>query len=211
MVYETKKGKKTFYYNVSYDIDMLREILEQLKDYRFSKIGHSQIAGYFTNFPATDKIVKGRVISFFNAHNPEHSNQILPDTIKRHTEDNNDYITYDYQYDELPDLYHYLDIIVNGKSVKDYASLFKHDKELNMFYVAGHADQLIMDGIMNYVNSPQLVSNGTEEENAKYDYKGLRELYRKTLDCFKFHLFAVKEQVETHEVVSGTYINELTR
>ena len=57
------------------------------------------------------------------------------------------------------------------------------------------------------MNEDELVNhnskNDAEISNQKYDYKGLNELYKKTLECFSFKLIAIKEFVDNQEVISG--------
>ena len=42
----------------------------------------------------------------------------------------------------------------------------------------------------------------------KYGYKGLNELYKETLECFKFNLVAIKEYLDNQEIVSGLLLQK---
>lgn len=210
MIYEAKKNNYRYFYEVSYKADELREIIEELKKYHYVKRTYGAIGVYETKIiPKADNAMKKRVIAYFNAHNTDNNSSILPETITRNTDTGDDYITYDYVYDKLPDLYYYLDILVNGKSIMDHMDLFKYvNDQLNTYDVANNSDQLIIEGILDYVNSMELFNNqaSMDEEPVKkdnYDYEGLRELYRRALKCIKFNLFAIKKYVETEERLDG--------
>lgn len=208
MVYEEKKDKAVYFYNVTYDKEKLQEILEKLKKYSYVLIGTGQIAGEITKWPATKKNIEKRVINLCGSSSELSNYTLYPETIVHHTENNNDFVTYEYSFEKLPDLYHYIDIIINNKSVRDYVGLFGQGKGiLNMFFSQVHKEQRVLEGILNYINSPELVNhyskNNTETSDQKYDYKGLNELYRQTLECFKFNLCAIKEYLDNQEVISG--------
>ncbi len=70
-----------------------------------------------------------------------------------------------------------------------------------MFYAAAHQDQLVLEGILNYVNSPELTNHSSINDEKEYDYKGLNELYKETLECFNFNLIAIKEFLKEPEQV----------
>lgn len=83
-----------------------------------------------------------------------------------------------------------------------HTNLFKFEAEdENRIYTTSR-EQLCMEGILNYINSPELNINTTS--NKKYDYKGLNELYKETLECFNFNLIAIKEYINSQEIISGT-------
>lgn len=199
------------FYSVNYDKEKLIEILEKLKRYSYVATRHVQLAGDITRWPATEKNIKKRVIYFFYETNRDLNATIHPETIVHHKENNNNYVTYDYSYTKLPDLYDYIDLIVNKKSILNYIELFgERTKEatgtLNMFYAAHHYDQFVLEGLLNYANSLELTNHdfGKDKKTSKeeYDYKGLNELYKKTLECFNFHLIAVKEYLKEPEPVN---------
>jgi hypothetical protein len=194
------------FYSVDYDKQKLKEILEKLKDYSYVTIGHCQVAGDITKWSATERSIKKRVISFFNSTKRHESAMLIPETIVHHTENNCDYVTYDYSYIKLPDLYDYIDLIINDRSIINYTGLFGKVTEektgtLNMFYAAAHQDQLVLEGILNYVNSPELTNHSSINDEKEYDYKGLNELYKETLECFNFNLIAIKEFLKEPEQV----------
>ena len=208
MIYEEKKNNAIYFYNVTYDKEKLKKILERLDKYSYVTIGKGQIAGNITRWPATKKNIQKRVSSIFYTRERHSNHTLLPETIVHHTENDCDFVTYEYSFKKLPDLYHYIDIIVNNKNIMNCANLFAYATgNLDMFYALAHKDQLVLEGLLNYINSPELVNhnskNDTEISNQKYDYKGLNELYKETLECFSFKLIAIKEFVDNQEVISG--------
>ena len=208
MIYEEKKDKIVYFYSVTYNKDKLKEILEKLENYSYVSVAQEQIGGNITKWPATKKNIQKRVSSIFYSGCRHLNNTLLPETIVHHTENDCDYVTYKYTFEKLPDLYHYIDIILNNKNIIKYANLFEYTKEnLNIFYIFAHRDQLVLDGILNYINSSELVPNiskkDTEISDKKYDHKGLNELYKETLECFNFSLIAIKEYLDNQEVISG--------
>lgn len=197
------------FYSVDYDKAKLLEILEKLKKYSYVTISHVQMwhRDITKKWPVTEKNIKKRVISFFYATPRNVNATIYPETIIHHTENNSDYVTYDYSYNKLPDLYDYIDIIVNDRNILDYTRLFGKATEdatgsLNMFYAERHQDQLVLEGILNYVNSSELTNHDYVDNKKTYDYKGLNQLYKETLGCFKFNLVAIKEYLKEPEPVN---------
>lgn len=208
MIYEEKKDKVVRFYNVTYDKERLKEILEKLKKYSYITIAEENIAGSITRWPVTKKNIQKRVSSIFYSRYWNSNNTLLPETITRHTENDFDFVTYKYSFEKLPDLYSYIDIIINNRNIMKYADSFGYGTgNLNMDYMFNHRDQLVVEGLLNYINSPELVNhnskNNTEISNQKYDYKGLNELYKETLECFNFTLIAIKEYLDNQEVISG--------
>lgn len=192
--------KNEKYYSVDCNKELLKDILEKLKNYGYVIINHCQMAGEITSkWPATESNIKKRVISFFNTTKKSSGAILYPESIVHHTENNSDYITYDYSSVKLPDLYHYIDLIINDRDIIDYYWLFPTCS--NMFYAMAHKDQLILEGILNYVNSLELTNHNSINDGTEYDYEGLNELYRKTLECFKFNLIAIKEYLQEPEQV----------
>ena len=214
MIYEEKKDNAVYFYNVTYDNEKLKEILVKLENYSYILRNKGQIAGKITRWPATKKKIQKRVISFFNATQP--NNKIHPETIVHHTEDDCDYVTYEYSFKKLPDLYHYIDIIVNNKDVMNYVDLFGYATgKLNMFYALAHKEQLILEGILNYINSEELTNHYSksvkETSEQEYDYKGLNKLYKETLESFNFKLTAIKEFVDNQKIISGLSLQRKKR
>ena len=86
-----------------------------------------------------------------------------------------------------------------------YADSFGYGMgNLTMNYMFTHRDQLVLEGLLNYINSQELVNHNLEN----YDYKGLNELYKETLECFKFNLVAIKEYLDNQEIVSGLLLQK---
>ncbi len=192
------------FYSVDYDKEKLKGILEKLKEYGYVAKGTSIVGGnIITKWPATEKNIRKRTIAFFY-HTKKNSNaNIYPETIVHHTEDDSDYVTYDYSYYKLPDLYSYIEIILNN----NFPTFLKH-RELfeetsnSTFYAYQNSDQLVLEGILNYVNSEELTDHDSINADKEYDYKGLNELYKETLGCFKFNLIAIKEYLKKPEQIN---------
>ena len=207
MIYEEKKDKLVYFYDVTYDEEKLKRILEKLEKYSYVSIGRCQIGGSVIKWPATKKNIQKRVSSIFYSRNCYSNATILPETIVRHIENDNDFVTYEYLFEKLPDLYCYIDHIVNKTNIMKYAGSFgDRTGNLNMNYMLIHSEQLALEGILNYINSLELVNhylkNDVEINDKEYDYKGLNELYKETLGCLNFTLIAIKEYLENPEAVS---------
>ena len=191
MKYAEKYDNTERFYSVLYDEDKLKDILEKLKDYNYVTIRHHKVSrSNIIKWPATDKTIKRRVIKY--------EKNVKPETIVYHTENGCNYVTYDCTYNKLPDLYDYIDIIVNDKSIINYPYLFEKVIEektgsLNLYYAAMNQDQLVLEGILNYITSEELTNHSSIYDEKIYDYKGLNELYKEALGCFSFNLIATKE------------------
>ncbi len=211
MKFVEKNETNEKFYSVDYNKEKLKEILEKLKEYDYVKIDSVIVGGdMITRWPATKKNIEKRVIHlFYTTLHRRSPNAILnQETIVHHTENNNDYVTFDYSYNKLPDLYAYIEMILNNdfSTFRKYAKLFKKisDGEISTIYGYTYSDQLILEGLFNYVNSPELTnhnSNDERETSKQYDYKGLNELYKETLKCLHFNLVAVKEYLKEPESV----------
>lgn len=206
MLYEETRNNIVYFYNVTYDKEKLNEILKKLEKYSYTVRTEEKIAGNITKWPVTKNILEKRIFAFFNATKNQLNLTLYPETIKHCKEDGNDYITYEYSYTKMPDLYHYINIMINNKDIMDYVNLFGYvTGELNMLYAIAHKEQLIIEGLINYINSKELINhnpeNNEEINNNKYDYKGLNELYKETLECFELKLIAKKEYLDTQEII----------
>jgi hypothetical protein len=211
MKFVEKNESNEKFYSVDYDKEKLREILEELKGYSYVKTGSEIVGGeIITRWPATKKNIEKRVTHLFYTTLHRHSPNAILDqkTIVHHTENNKDYVTFDYSYNKLPDLYAYIEMILNNDypTFRKYAKLFKEtsDAEISTIYEYTHSDQLILEGLFNYVNSPELTNHNSNDEgetSKQYDYKGLNELYKETLKCLHFNLVAVKEYLKVPEPV----------
>lgn len=206
MLYEEKRDNIVYFYNVTYDKEKLKEILKKLEKYSYTVRIEGKIAGNITKWPVTKNILEKRVIEFFNATKNQLDLALYPETIKHCKEDGNDYVTYEYSYTKMPDLYHYINIMINNKDIMDYVNLFGYvTGELNMLYAITHKEQLIIEGVINYINSKELINhnleNNEEINNDKYDYKGLNELYKEALECFELKLIAKKEYLDNQEII----------
>ena len=185
MKFIEKRETSERFYSVDYNKEKLKEILEKLKDYSYVTIDHCQVAGDITRWPVTDGIIKKRVIAFFNATKKNKGTTLHPGTIIHHTEDDCDYVTYDCSYTKLPDLYYYIGLIVNDNG--DFIDY----------------EQLGLENILNYVNSPELTKHDSITDEKEYDYKGLNELYKETLECFSFSLIAIKDYLKEPKQVDA--------
>lgn len=205
MIYEDKKDKIVYIYDVTYDKEKLKEILEKLEKYGYILIGKGKMGGSITRWPATNKNIQKRVSAIFYSRYWNSKNILLPETITRHTKNDFDYVTYEYSFEKLPDLYSYIDIIINNRNIMNYSDSFGYGTgNLTMNYMLTHSDQLVLEGLLNYINSQELVNHNLEN----YDYKGLNELYKETLECFKFNLVAIKEYLDNQEIVSGLLLQK---
>lgn len=205
MIYEEKKDKIVYIYDVTYDKEKLKDILEKLKKYSYTLIRKENMCGSITRWPTTKKNIQKRVSSNFYSRYWNSENILLPETIIRHTENDFDYVTYEYLFEKLPDLYSYIDIVINNRNIMKYADSFGYGMgNLTMNYMFTHRDQLVLEGLLNYINSQELVNHNLEN----YDYKGLNELYKETLECFKFNLVAIKEYLDNQEIVSGLLLQK---
>ena len=204
MEYIQKDENGERFYSVDYDKNKLKEILEKLKKYEYVKIAKGEIAGDITKWPATEKIIKKRVVSsFYKVLSFRYENaKLYPESIVRHTENGCDYVTYNYSYTKLPDLYSYIETILNDDypTFRDNSESFGI-KRADVAYNYCNSDQLLLNALLNYANSPELTRHDSINDDKEYDYKGLNELYYETLKCFKFNLVAVKEYLKEAEVV----------
>lgn len=193
------------FYSVDYDREMLKEILKKLKKYEYVKIAQGEIAGDITKWPATEKIIKKRVVSsFYKVLSFRYENaKLYPESIVRHTENGCDYVTYNYSYTKLPDLYSYIETILNDDypTFRDNSESFGI-KRADVAYNYCNSDQLLLNALLNYANSPELRKHDSINEEKEYDYEGLKELYKETLGCFKFNLVAVKEYLKEPKSVN---------
>lgn len=193
------------FYSVDYDREKLKEILEKLKKYEYVIISHHQISGDITKWPATEKIIKRRIVSlFYKSFSLRHKNATLyPETIVHHTENGCDYVTVDYSYTKLPDLYSLIETILNN----DYPTFRKNSNAFeltstNAIYNYNNSDQLVLNKLLNYINSSELTKHDSINEDKEYDYEGLKELYKETLKCFNFNLIAIKEYLKEPKSVN---------
>lgn len=201
MNYIEKSEFNEKYYSVDCDKEKLKKVLEKLKNYGYTAICEGYMAGNVTKWPATKKNIKKRVTSSFNSYTTKHGliATLLPNTIVYHNENDSNFVTYKYLTNKLPDLYDYIYPIVNP------TRLF-NNMSLSDWHSIAHYEQFILEGILGYINSPELTNHNSihdgKEDKAEYDYKGLNELYKKTLECFNFSLVAVKEYFKNPEPVN---------
>lgn len=210
ITYEHQENDSEYTYNVTYNKEKLKEILEKLKEYNYITVGKVKSAGNVTKWPATKKNIQKRIAYLFSlSHSSKISNHKLhPETIIHHKENGSDFVTYEYSYERLPDLYFYIDIIINDERVTYYYDLFGYiPKGIPEFISCETQRRLAVQEILNYIDSPELVNHDTDTtikvSNPDYDYKGLNELYKETLQCLNFKLITVKKKIDNQEAVSG--------
>jgi len=209
MIYEEKKDKVAYFYNVTYDKEKLKEILEKLKKYGYVTTRKGQMVGSaITKWPVTRKNVLKRVYTYVTSKKYHKNCKLIPETVVHHTENGNNFVTYEYIFEKFPDLYYFIDIIINNKCLIDYGFVFGEKvANLSIFWNIDRIKQFVLEALLEYINSPQLenhnLENHMEESEEKYDYIGLNELYKETLECFEFKLIAIKEYVDNQEVMSG--------
>ncbi len=203
MNYEIKTDKIIKYYEVEYDLEKLKEIKEKLENYKYTLYDKDIITGLFIYRCNSKNYVKRckdhfeRVYGIFEELNFY--------SIK-YTDTDNPNIEVEYSYIKLPNLYYYIDIIINNKSVRSYPILFESSKIQKLTFKSDEF-KLVVDEILNYENSYELINNNPRNKNIdnckKYDYKGLNELYRETLKCFTFKLIARKQYFDNLEKEDG--------
>lgn len=202
MVYRMKDDSREYFYTVKYDEEELKKILEELKNYKRVVKSHAQIGGSVTKFPATYRLVKKRTIAFFKKVKDQPGAVLDVDSIVHHTEDGRDDVTYEYSYEKLPDLYDYLDLLVNGGNPRRCEHLFCDAYgNFNWYNYLHNSSQMLMDGILNYASSPELDNYSSRADG--FDYVGLNKLYKRTLESFNFRLNAVKESVAGSLPING--------
>lgn len=215
MVYEKNMDKVTYFYDVTYDKEKLQKILKKLKNYSYVTSCKGQMSGSaITKWPVTRRNILKRVYSFISSKNGISNCKLIPETVVHHTENGNNFVTYEYTFEKFPDLYYFIDIIINNKGLINYEFLYG-DLAIhsNVFWNIDRIKQVALEDLLNYIYSPQLENCNIEsfrELNEKnYDYKGLYELYKETLESFKFKLIAIKENVDNQEVVSGLVLQKI--
>ena len=184
IIYERQENDAVYTYNVIYDKEKLEEILEKLKKYKYITVGKGKMSGKVTKWPATKKTIEKRVAYNFSlSFSSKISNHtLIPETIVHHTENGNDFVTYKYYFEKLPDLYFYIDLIINDKAAIEYYGIFgypvKGIPELNS---RENNRCLAVKEILNYIDSPELVNHDTDTiikvPNPDYDYKGLNKMF----------------------------------
>ena len=200
MVYEIKKDNLTYFYNVTYDKEKLIKILEELKNYKYNTVNQGKIAISSPFIIGNKKNIKKNIIFQFNKKHSNSSNIIYPDTIVCHHEKNSNFVNYQYNYDKLPSLYYFIDILLNNKSVMYYGDLF--DKKA---YTTYQDNQIILDAVLKYINSEELLIISNIKD---YDYIGLNKLYKETLESFNYKLVAIKKDIDLQEPINGLIIQK---
>lgn len=197
MVYKTKDDNKEYYYEVTFDRDKLKEIFNELEKYSYYKICKVKSYGDLVKFPATKNNIMKRIIKRLPLDKralKDDNAKLLVDSITLNMDNNQ--VTYDILHKKSTDLYQYIDFILND----NLDNLTIYNGLIITF-------QTVIDGILNYSNSDELVNNNPENDkrinNKDYDYQGLKELYQKTLGCFKFKLIAVKEHIDNQDLLDG--------
>ena len=186
------------YYTVDLDKERLREILEELKKYNFVAHDEGLVGGdIITRWPTTKKNIKERIEKY--SFTKEQEGNVNIDTIFFDKEKGN--ATFKYSYNKLPDLYDYIDILVNNKNVMDYRRLFGNiNGKDGMFTIVFHKYQILLDCILNYSNSKEF---NLLKDKEGFDYQGLNKLYIETLKCIYFNLIAVKEYIDNPTKVNA--------
>lgn len=180
-------------YSVVYDKKRLTDILEELKNYSYYTIESSSIESVNTH-SQMDKSENKRISNLFYASKRHLNAKLHKRTIKYHKENGREYYTFNYSYEKLPDLYDYIDLIINNKNILLYDRLFRKKVETRIgyydfLYLAANKDQLLLEGLLNYANSTELTNHSSKKIGKDhYNYEGLNELYKETLNCFKFNL-----------------------
>lgn len=199
MQYKEKKYKDgvlvaEYDYLVTYDSAKLRELLSKLN--RIKIISSNTVTlNKKVLFPTRDNILKEleKVIR----KKGEHFKGTITGFSYKKEKDN---IVVDYSLEKNTDLYHYIDIIIYGRNLFNYTGLFRK----TMSQVTVDNDQILLDGILNYIDSKELdvdsFKNKSKENN---DFKKLLEIYKEILKCFNFTLVSVKDYKQEEESTDG--------
>lgn len=212
MEYKEKKYDKTnhlideYCYFVEFDKERLLKILERLKNYRYISSDTIKLARDKKLLGLIGKdTIEERVISYFNNQKIHSNDKIYPETINYNKNDTGGPAVIEYSFEKVPDLYHYVDIIINNKDIINYVDLFgiylQARARIDMSYAIENRDQVLLNGILDYIDSEEL---DNENSNRKYDHKELYKLYKETLECFSFRLITIKKHyLNTMEATNG--------
>ena len=200
MDYTIINDDSELFYYVTFDEEKLKVILEKLKNYSYNYFGEGLVGGLpFTKWPATSNLLKNRIEK--HALIGKEKVMVYPESINYNKY--SDTLSFKYSYKKLPDLYDYIDIILNNRDIREYMHLFSNvNGKYDVLYVVMHRNQLLRDSFFNYANSRELSNHMSVNNSKEYDYKGLNELYKETLESIYFKLIAVKEYLNDSEFIN---------
>ena len=212
---ELKEGSTIYYYNVEINFEELEKIKQKLLKYAYKTveqgtffIGNGQLKR-INRFTTRERLRKKVTKCFYE--DEDYKNCFLhPETIEKKQRDIIDYITFEYSYNKLPDLFFYLDILINGKNetnskiYRKYVLKIKDSEEKLAF---------LIEKIMEYESSQELHQGNPKNviNEKEYDYEGLNELYQKVLENIKLTLIGKKELIEQVEGSQPTSLKMLIR
>ena len=211
MNYELIKDNMVYFYEVSYDKEVLKEIMKELENYYYVKKDTNILKGDITRYASDVKKLERKVTEYFiSCLYP--GGILYTDTIKHVIDSDKDYVSYEYSFHKYPELYHFLDIIVNYQSINQYFMKNGYHELMKSIPVSSSisnievdSNQLVIGGLLNYIDSKELVDNeGICEDGVnEYDYNGLRNLYKECLECFTFKLISIKEYIQDDIQING--------
>ena len=189
MEYIVEKNDKTYYYEVGYDKSTLKSLFNVLKELTYKT--EEKISG------------GGRNGSIFDTPNKlkEQSRHISINMFER-------YAKYIGNYEVLYDKEKFTSERVGFEIYYNHELPFLYTRYTNLYFVLEELFENkpnieIIKKIIEYSESKEFKEL---ESNKDFDYKKLLEVYSNILQCFKFKLIAVKENVKSNEIEDGNSI-----
>ena len=210
MNYTVKDRDTSYHYDVTYNEKNLKEIMKGLKEFIRFKQGKSEVP-FDKPIMKSKKAIEKGVVWFFNCYvRPYYDGALInSDSIKYDKEKK--CILFTYNYETYPDLYYYLDSLVNKIDIKYYSRI------LNIGARATYCDeeQLVIQGIFNCNDSFQL----SDADKKVYDIMGqidlddlnigtytkikLKKLHSEALENIYFRLASKTQELHNQECVNG--------
>ncbi len=181
-------------YEVTYNVAHLKDLLVELACYGYLAYGAETYETKGKSFRITEKAVQRKAMRAFKKYdknNYDYDYNMIQETSLYKTDGKNARYTYAYSYTKLPDLYHYVALLVDemptnwDEKISGYIKLLEKDGITTSIPNLG--SQLIWK-IFEYGNSEEFQKLASERD---YDYKGLCELYTKVLKNIKLQLVRV--------------------
>lgn len=192
------------YYNVEYNTDKLKELLNKLKEYKFTEQASSLVGGKITSFPINQKIAEKRTVKFFYKKTIDDDAKIDVNSIKleKNKITGGKFIRFDYSYSKYPDIFYLIDILANDKNILEYINKMESKDifRIDLFSVLENSKGKVIEAILEYGNSEEL-ENLSKKDG--FDYKGLLSIYNEVLKTFELELTAVKSNVQKQKKISA--------
>ena len=181
-------------YEVTYNVAHLKDLLVELASYGYLAYDAETYETKGQPFRITEKAVQRKAMRAFKKHDKNNFNydyKMLLETSLYKTDGKNARYTYAYSYTKLPDLYHYVALLVDemptnwDAKVSGYIKLLEKD---GFTPSIPNLDSQLIWKILEYGNSEEFQKLASERD---YDYKGLCELYAKVLKNIELQLVRV--------------------